>query len=329
MANGDPLSVLSSIPAAAGRVALGVGTLGLSELALRKKQQEQAAMRAQQQQAILQQQAFANIFGGMPQPGQQANPAQQRLRQLALATAQEIPGAQFAFEQEIGGRISPEEERRFAIEERGVGVRERAQSLEGQRFDLEKKKFDQSVKEFDRKLKEGPLGPQDKLKAERDVRKEFTGLSKAFIDQRDAFSRVQASAEDPSAAGDIALIFNFMKILDPGSVVREGEFATAQNSGGVPDTVRALYNKTISGQRLTPKIRGDFLNRSEKLFSKAEAQHGKRVEQFTGLADRAGLDVRNIILDLGLAESPEPTQPQRPIQDLSIEELQAIISGGQ
>jgi len=39
-------------------------------------------------------------------------------------------------------------------------------------------------------------------------------------------------------------------MLDPGSVVRESEFATAQNAAGVPDQVRNMYNKVLSGTRL-------------------------------------------------------------------------------
>ena len=44
------------------------------------------------------------------------------------------------------------------------------------------------------------------FKETRDLRKEFTKNSGEFIKQRDAFSRIQASVEDPSAAGDF--IFN-------------------------------------------------------------------------------------------------------------------------
>ena len=134
------------------------------------------------------------------------------------------------------------------------------------------------------------------------LRREFTGLSKDFIVQRDAFGRVKASAIDPSAAGDIALIFNFMKTLDPGSVVREGEFATAQNSGGVPETIRARYNKILTGERLTPKIRKDFVTRATKLFDQAQRQHDKRVGTFTTLAQRSGLPADQIVLDLGIAQ---------------------------
>ena len=38
----------------------------------------------------------------------------------------------------------------------------------------------------------------------------------------------------PDAAGDMALIFSYMKMLDPNSTVREGEYATAQDAGSIP-----------------------------------------------------------------------------------------------
>ena len=63
----------------------------------------------------------------------------------------------------------------------------------------------------------------------------FEANSSDFFKVRDAFNRVVTSAEDPSAAGDLALIFNFMKTLDPGSVVRESEFSTAAQAGSFLD----------------------------------------------------------------------------------------------
>ena len=50
------------------------------------------------------------------------------------------------------------------------------------------------------------------------LRKEFTGLQKIkdFSKVSDAYTRVVESSRDPSAAGDLALIFNYMKVLDPG-----------------------------------------------------------------------------------------------------------------
>ncbi len=146
---------------------------------------------------------------------------------------------------------------------------------------------------------------KQKLSAQGDFRKEFNKVSGDYIKVRDAHSRVVASLENPSAAGDLAAIFNYMKVLDPGSTVREGEFATAQNAAGVPDIVRAQFNRLKNGEFLTPKQRGDFLNRSGLLFKKQEEQYNRNKEFYRGVAKRNGLDVRNVIPDLSIGKPPE------------------------
>ena len=55
---------------------------------------------------------------------------------------------------------------------------------------------------------------------------------------REAYGRIHAAKDaPPSGASDIALLYGYMKVLDPGSTVREGEFATASNAGGIPDKI--------------------------------------------------------------------------------------------
>jgi len=130
---------------------------------------------------------------------------------------------------------------------------------------------------------------------------------------RDSYTRILQSAKEPSAAGDLALIFNYMKILDPGSVVREGEFATAQNSGSVPDIIIAKYNKVKSGERLSPSIRADFVDRASKLYQGQEAQYKKVTNDYTNRAKSYGLDPNRIMTDYSIAESQNiPQVPQAP-----------------
>lgn len=126
---------------------------------------------------------------------------------------------------------------------------------------------------------------------EQKLRKEFTGLPtvKDFSSINDAWDRVQASAADPSPAGDLALIFNYMKMLDPGSVVREGEFATAQNAGSVDDRVWGMYNRILSGERLTPEQRGDFMDRAGQMFNAQAGNFNDAAERYRGLATQYGL----------------------------------------
>lgn len=135
------------------------------------------------------------------------------------------------------------------------------------------------------------------IKGESDLRKEYGGINtvKAFGEQAQAYQRVLDSARDPSAAGDLALIFNYMKVLDPGSTVREGEFATAQNSGSIPQQIWARYNQIMDGERLTPAIREDFVRRAGELYKGAASLQSQTNERYSGLAEDYGLEPSRIV----------------------------------
>lgn len=145
------------------------------------------------------------------------------------------------------------------------------------------------------------------------LRNEFTKQSGDFIKVRDAYGRIQASVSDPSGAGDLALIFNYMKVLDPGSTVREGEFANAQNSGGVGDKVVGVYNSILNGKRLSPTQRQDFVKRANKLYGSQLESHNQLVTNYNGLANRYGVNPQNVTLDY-LLKNPNPPKQQNPVE---------------
>ena len=68
---------------------------------------------------------------------------------------------------------------------------------------------------------------------------------KNFNEATVQLDKLLVGSKDPSAAGDLAMIFTYMKILDPTSVVREGEQATAQNAAGTPERIKNIYNRVI------------------------------------------------------------------------------------
>lgn len=159
-------------------------------------------------------------------------------------------------------------------------------------------------------MMKGGISKSDMNKMVVDARKEFTGLApvKDFADVSFAYSRVVRSADNPSPAGDLALIFNFMKVLDPGSVVREGEFATAQNAGGIDERVRSLYNQVVEGTRLTEAQRADFVDRAGRLYGGAQEQYQSIANQYTEFARQAGLDPQLVIPDFSF----KGTVPEKP-----------------
>lgn len=128
------------------------------------------------------------------------------------------------------------------------------------------------------------------------MRKEYTGLSAPFVASRDGFGRIAAA--DPTPAGDIALVFGYMKMLDPGSTVREGEYATAQNAASVPDRVRQQYNKALTGEGLLPEQRTDFRTQAENVFRSALRNQAQIEAQYRSLATRAGFSPEDVAVDL-------------------------------
>jgi hypothetical protein len=151
-------------------------------------------------------------------------------------------------------------------------------------------------------------------KAEQDLRKEFSGLpaNKDFSAQSQAFGRIIASTDNPSPAGDLALIFNYMKLLDPGSVVRESEFATAAASGSYGERIRAAVNKINTGERLSEEMRQDFLKRSEMLYNEAERGFDNLYGQYADRAKGYGMSPEAGLNDFRYKGQHAPEATQRP-----------------
>jgi len=170
-----------------------------------------------------------------------------------------------------------------------------------------------------------PFTTQQKFQNTFSFRKEVVDNSGDFIKIRDSFARIQASIEKPSAAGDLALIFNYMKILDPGSVVRESEFATAANAAGVPTRARNLWNKFLYGTRLGAPTneevslvgnisreqakseagnelqsqRDDFVSTAGRLFNSQLKIQRQAQDDARSIAVELGLDPNTAVPDLG------------------------------
>jgi hypothetical protein len=124
------------------------------------------------------------------------------------------------------------------------------------------------------------------------LRKEFEQNAdvKAFNDVAASYDIISSIARAPaSAANDMSMIFAYMKMLDPGSVVREGEFATAQNSAGLPDQVINAYNKALNGQRLAPAQRQQFVTTAGTIYQSRKSRYDQQVAQFQGYATELGL----------------------------------------
>ena len=93
------------------------------------------------------------------------------------------------------------------------------------------------------------------------------------------------------------MIFTYMKVLDPTSVVREGEQATAQNAAGIPERTRNLYNKLMTGERLTKSQRADFVKSAVGLFQSNQIAKDAYQSGFEETFSKYGIEKTDVFFD--------------------------------
>lgn len=205
-------------------------------------------------------------------------------------------------------------------QEKAIGEREKGES----RLDLEEARAEQARAAADKAKRQPVIRPKgapkaaaaDPTKAVKDATKLRQEFRKApavvkYDAARADFAKMEQAAKNPSAGGDLALVFSFMKVLDPGSTVREGEFANAQNAAGVPDRIRNEFNRVTSGERLSPEQRADFLRQAKSFADAYKADAEKERAFYRGLAERSGFSPIDVVGEDEAPPAPSaaPTAP--------------------
>ena len=138
------------------------------------------------------------------------------------------------------------------------------------------------------------LNPEKVFQMEKQLRDEYVKRTGQFTELRGTFDTIKASAADGSGAGDVALVTGFMKMLDPGSVVRETEFANARDTAGLFGMLTATAKKLKDGQFLTPEQRASFANLAAKDME-ATAKYEKEIRSdLTGVVRAWALSEDNV-----------------------------------
>jgi hypothetical protein len=150
-----------------------------------------------------------------------------------------------------------------------------------------------------------------KVSTETELRKEYSALPeiKEFTTVETAFKQINNALSNPSAANDLAAATKFMKLLDPGSVVRESELGMAMNATGAIDRVQNYFQKLQNGQVLNPEQRADFKRAAQLAFSAAQDTRDRTSARYVDLAKSYNVDANNVVLRGKGTPKPEEKQP--------------------
>jgi hypothetical protein len=140
-------------------------------------------------------------------------------------------------------------------------------------------------------------GGQKGFDNEMSLKKSFSAepVYKAFGEMQSAYGQITDSLKAASPAGDLAAATKFMKLLDPGSVVRESELGMAMAASGALDRARNYAELRLSGKKLTPDQRKDFQDLSDKLFTTATTAYNAKRGEFEQMGTAYGLDANRAL----------------------------------
>jgi hypothetical protein len=139
--------------------------------------------------------------------------------------------------------------------------------------------------------------PEKRYAASKDLRTEYNDRVGDVTAGRVNFQKMEESAKIQEGLGDVALITSFMKMLDPGSTVRESEFAVARDTGGLLTSLENLLTKAKGGQFLTNPQRTTFVNLAKQYLAAAEKDGAKTRKAMEGIVARLGLNPADVFTD--------------------------------
>ena len=162
-----------------------------------------------------------------------------------------------------------------------------------------------------------------------DIRQQYQTESKDFIKRKDnrnaILSNLDVKFDKRSATDDFSAIYKYYKFLDPNSVVKESEFKTLEEVGGVADRIRAIVPKFTKGNRLTKNQVTGLKNAMEREFPGYVKDQTTRENTFKKLMEQGGFD--SSVIQTYLDDEQMPSKDTKnSLQNLSTEQLIKILN---
>ena len=121
------------------------------------------------------------------------------------------------------------------------------------------------------------------------LQNDFDSATKNYRGAIDAAANLNALSKDATAQDQTAIIFSYMKALDPTSTVREGEFALVASTAGLGDRATNALKKLDNGQRLNDDQIKDIVGASTKLANVAKQNLDATSKEFDRRAVKFGI----------------------------------------
>lgn len=142
-------------------------------------------------------------------------------------------------------------------------------------------------------MNEGQKGFDNESKLRSDFKSE--PIYKEFQDTQSAYKQIKRALDQGTPIGDTAAATKIMKLLDPGSVVRESELAMAMAATGKLDRLKNYVQMQISGNKLTPQQRIEFGVLADEFYNAAQQAFNSKRSEYEQLGKDYGLNTNRAL----------------------------------
>ena len=118
---------------------------------------------------------------------------------------------------------------------------------------------------------------------------------KAQQEMQSAYSQIAQGLNAKTPIGDMAAATKIMKLLDPGSVVRESELGMAMAATGLLDRVTDYSNKIINGTKLSEPQRREFQDLANRLYQTSVSAFNEKRNEYVGMAQRYKINEDDVV----------------------------------
>lgn len=144
--------------------------------------------------------------------------------------------------------------------------------------------------------KKPDISPYQRIQVESGLRDDYRTDSKNYAEIKRQSAIIKSALADPSAAGTLSAATAYMKMLDPGSVVRESELGMAMQAQGMIDRLQSYWTTIEMGKVLTPTQKADFARLSDQYVKAAEDAQRNLNARYSELATGAGIDPKRVVM---------------------------------
>lgn len=179
-----------------------------------------------------------------------------------------------------------------------------------------------------------PGGPADRglnmnpqfIAMEMQQSKDWKSVYNNFSDITDQRGRIETMAAREDPAGDLALIVSFTKMLDPGSVAREGEVALTQSVASALQQAQMWLPRIQQGNTLLPpEVRKALLAAGKEMYQVYEKKYHDLAGDYTARAKAYGFAPERVLM--GYRPPARPAEQPVDIDDL-LDDVTSAIPGG-